>query len=80
MENRMSETQWLEKTLDDKPAQQGEYNISIQNVYTFLPLFLKFDGENWIGLDEINILTHGDLSRVTYYDKIETVNKVKPKI
>lgn len=50
------------------PTEAGEYNIEIEGVLTMLPMFLKFDGVHWLGLEHIiRTYAFGDVKKVTYY-------------
>jgi hypothetical protein len=62
-------SEYVIKKITDKPINAGQYNVQIEGVRTIAPLFLKFDGENWVGLEEIANLGGGDINKVSYYDK-----------
>lgn len=83
-QEREQASQYVVKPITDKPAQPGSYNIQIDGIMTFLPIFMEFDGKDWVDLNStLNTYLCDDLSRVVYYDRVKpeienTIKKVKP--
>jgi hypothetical protein len=38
---------------DVLPAEAAEYNVQVDGVSSLLPMFLTFDGQRWLGLEEL---------------------------
>lgn len=36
------------RCIDGKPKTAGTYCVSIAGVHTFMPIFMDFDGEDWV--------------------------------
>lgn len=64
------------KPISEKPTQPGSYNIQIRGVMTFMPIFMDFDGKDWVDLD-LTLSSYGcnDISEVSYYDNIKSEAK-----
>jgi len=37
----------MKNCVKQKPTSPGKYNVKITGVFTLLPIFMEFDGENW---------------------------------
>jgi hypothetical protein len=64
------------KNISDKPNTAGQYTVAIEGVRTIRPLTLNYDGENWVGLEEMTNLADGNISKISYYDN-PPVKKLK---
>lgn len=73
---RQEKPEMIQKPITDYPAQPGNYNVEIKGVKTLMPMFAKFDGEKW-DLKEAQLWSGGDLSRITYWDKVSNDKKLK---
>lgn len=77
-------SQFVVKPITDKPSQPGSYNIQIEGVMTFLPIFMEFDGNDWVDIEStLKSYFCDDLSKVVYYDNVtpaidNTPQKLKP--
>ncbi len=40
-------TKKCKKCIDNLPSTAGKYNITIEGVFTLLPIFMEFDGKEW---------------------------------
>lgn len=56
---------YTRKNITEKPNNAGEYTVTINGLYTWNPLTLNFDGENWLELEKMTELFN--LSRIYYY-------------
>jgi hypothetical protein len=66
--------------ITQKPKKLGQYPIHIHGVRSSLPVYLDFDGENWIGLDEIvESEAEGNIDNVVYLNTPSPLGFHKPQ-
>lgn len=67
------------KNIKELPKEAGSYNIVIDGMMTFVPMYADFDGEKWTDLKESLRWVGGDESKIHYYEKApEVTKKLKP--
>jgi hypothetical protein len=53
-------TEKLLRCADTKPTKPGDYNVIVENCFSFAPLYKTFDGNNWdISPDCRSVWWHG---------------------
>lgn len=50
------------KPMTEKPTERGDYNILVPGVFSIMPMYASFDGQDWVD---------GDLEGCFYFDKPE---------
>ena len=55
------------RCIDEKPAEAGEYTISIEGVLTFAAIFMTFDGEDWVWSEHASYLRLFNNERERFY-------------
>ena len=45
--------QYIDCASNRKPEKAGFYEVYIENVRPNLPIYLEFNGENWVGLEQL---------------------------
>jgi hypothetical protein len=71
---RVESPKYINKNIADLPAVAGDYNVIIKNIRTLVPLYLKFNGKEWVNLERVSKMAGGDLSKISYYEQ-EVVKK-----
>lgn len=66
---RGEQPEYVVKPISENPKKPGKYNIQMDGVMTFAPVFANFDGKNWVDLDEAASLVFNDMSKIFYYEE-----------
>ena len=70
--------EYILKNISEKPSVAGTYNLQIDGVFTMLPLFLEFDGTDWINVKSVVSLAFGDEQKIFYYEQVpKNIQKLK---
>lgn len=67
----------MTRCIDQKPKMAGKFCVMIDKVLTFLPIFMNFDGEDWVWEDQDSRLATWDLGRESLYWFPEEENDFK---
>lgn len=70
-------SQYLSCDSDQKPTERGFYPVDIVGVRSMFPEYLEFDGNDWVGLDDLKSANDG---REIRWDSSDTPHAERPQV